>query len=107
MPNHYATSWMPREDLVISLSDETAAERTQEERDQMFLELREVVKRHGFDLNAWGSDASFRKYYQAPLKKECEGFFDVWDSYWLANTLGGPTFDQLSEAAERIRKFII
>jgi hypothetical protein len=106
MPDHYASSWKPKEDLIISFSDQTGDERSQEERDRLFKELREVANRHGFDLSGWGSDEAFRKFYTAPLIKECTAFFITWDAYWLSNTLGGPTWEELSGAAERIRKFI-
>jgi hypothetical protein len=84
MPDHYASSWKPKEDLIISFSDQTGDERSQEERDRLFKELREVANRHGFDLSGWGSDEAFRKFYTAPLIKECTAFFITWDAYWLS-----------------------
>ena len=103
MTEHHLADWTPREDVIISFADQTGAVRTQEELDQMFEEFREVANQHGFHPDGWGLDQSFRAFYTDPLRDECSAFLALWDTYWQSNALGGPTWDELSAAAEKLR----
>jgi hypothetical protein len=55
---NYLQDWKPEADICIIIDDKTGEDRTQEEINSLFYDLRAAANKHGFDLNSWGSKES-------------------------------------------------
>lgn len=55
--------WEPQDNFVISFSDETALDRTQEDFSLMLKKMRKVANEFGFDIQRYGSEKNMTKFY--------------------------------------------
>jgi hypothetical protein len=51
---------MPKERFILALSDELGDNRSKDDINNMLEEIRIISNNHGFDLDQWGSEDTFR-----------------------------------------------
>lgn len=60
---HYHESWKPTEDICVVFDDKTGEERTPEQLDAFFKDIRDAANKHDFDLSHWGSNDAIRSFW--------------------------------------------
>jgi len=55
--------WKPTENFVISFSDETADERSEEAMAKMVKEMRAIANKYDFDIQSYGGETNMREFY--------------------------------------------
>lgn len=55
--------WKPTENFVVSFSDETADERSEEVMAKMVKELKMVANKYDFDIYGYGGETNMREFY--------------------------------------------